>query len=153
MANNSAPTIEGAAEEDVRRLADALEPAIRGTKNAPSATRSVTEAFARVLLAGGQPLRTAFLARALNAIAALTTQLEESELGNATGASTDYEVLLYALEAPEALHVLRRPDPLAAARLRGIEARARLLDAAGGPLPVDPVTKHLPISRQACEQP
>jgi hypothetical protein len=152
MANNSAPTIEGVAEVNVRRLADAIEPAIRGTESAPSATRSVTEAFARILLAGNQPLRTAFLARALNAVAELTTQLEESDLGNATGASSDYQVLLYALEAPQALQILRRPDPLAAARLRGIEARARLLDAAGEPLTVDQVTKHLHISRQAVDK-
>lgn len=152
MTTRSAATVEQPGEDRVRRLADAMEPVIDRVESSPKTTRSVTEALARVLLAGGHPLRTAFLARALNAVAALTTELGEKELGNATGASSDYQVLLRALESPEAVLILQRPDPLAAARLRGLEARSRLLEAEGGTISVDDVARILGISRQAVDK-
>lgn len=152
MATSSAATIERSVDERVRLLADALEPVIDHAEGSPKTTRSVAEALARAVLAGGQPLRTAFLARALNAVATLTAELADSELGNATGASSDYQVLVRALEAPEALPALRHLDPLAAARLRGLDARARLLEAEGGPLTTDDVAKILHLSRQAVDK-
>ena len=47
-------------------------------------------------------------------------------LTDAAAAETDYAVLVSALERPEALGELEREDPLAQARLRGLEARQQL---------------------------
>jgi hypothetical protein len=142
-----------ALNERVRTLADQLEPLIPGPSSAPiGEARTLTEAVARTILAGIGPLRVAFLARALNAIADLTAQLDESKLGNAIGASSDYDVIVHALESPEALPALRQGDPLAAARLRGLLARSRILEADGGPFTVDQVAKSLGISRQAVDK-
>ena len=66
------------------------------------------EAAARVLQVGEQPAQAAFIARALNALAHLTTEMDERSLSDAAGATSDYAVLLRALEHPEALAVLRR---------------------------------------------
>lgn len=54
--------------------------------------------------------------------------------------------------APDALGALQKPDPLAAAWLRGLLARAQLLESEGGPLTVDQVARLLGISRQAVEK-
>jgi hypothetical protein len=153
MATRSAKRAGESAEETVRVLADAMEPVIYSVGSASkSVTRSVTEATARILLVSGQPLRMAFLARAMNALAALTMELGEEALGNATGASSDYQVLLCALETPDALRTLQRLNPLTAARLRGLFARSRLLDAEGGALTVDDVAKILHLTRQGVDK-
>jgi len=81
--------------------------------------RSLQEATARLLRIGKRPVRAAFLARGLNALARLAENLEESALSHAASAPSDYAVLLYALEGPDVLTVLQRDDPLARARLRG----------------------------------
>jgi len=47
---------------------------------------------------------------------------------------------------------LQRDDLLARARLRGLDARARLLQAEGGPLSVDAVGRLLHITRQAVDK-
>jgi hypothetical protein len=97
-------------------------------------------------------LQAAFLARALNAVTSLALELDNRELGDATGAPSDYGVLLRALEGPEAVRLLQGRDPLAAARLRGLEARARLLRVEGEPLSVDEVAKALHVTRQAVDK-
>ncbi len=97
-------------------------------------------------------MRAAFLARALNALARLTPELGERALGDAAGAPSDYAVLLRALEAPDALAVLRRDDPLAPARIRGLKARAQLLEAEGGTLTAEQVAALLNITRQAVDK-
>jgi hypothetical protein len=114
--------------------------------------RSLREATARLLRAGKRPVHTAFLARGLNALARLAENLEEGALSHAAGAPSDYAVLLYALEEPNVLTVLRRENPLARARLRGLDARTRLLEAEGGPLTVDEVARLLRITRQAVDK-
>jgi hypothetical protein len=62
--------------------------------------RSTVEAAARVLQVGEQPAQAAFIARALNALAHLTKEMDERSLGDAAGAPSDYAVLLRALEHP-----------------------------------------------------
>ncbi len=119
---------------------------------AQKAPRSTVEAAARVLRAGPEPMQAAFVARALNALAQLVEDLDDRALSDAAGATSDYAALLKALEQPEVLAVLRQTDPLASARLRGIEARARLLDAEGGTLAAEQVARHLSISRQAVDK-
>lgn len=150
--SSAAPALRST-EERVRNLADAIEPVICDSEASPKfVTRSVIEAAARALLAGAGPLRMAFLARALNALAVLTHEMGEPDLGNATGASSDYQVLLYALETPDALASLQKSDPLAASHVRGLLARSRLLEAEGGTISVDEVATILGISRQAVEK-
>ncbi len=109
-------------------------------------------AAARVLRAGRSPVRAAFAARALNALARLTGELDERSLGNASGALSDYAMLLQALEDPEALTALRLEDPLAPARLRGLHSKERLLEAEGGVISAEDAAGLLHITRQAVDK-
>jgi biotin operon repressor len=97
-------------------------------------------------------MRQAFLARALNALVRLTPALAERELSQAVAAPSDLEVLLRALESPEALAALLPDDPLVAARLRGLRARDALLQAEGGTMSAEQVSEILGISRQAVDK-
>ena len=103
----------------------------------------------RIRELGREPVRAAFLARSLNAVADLAQNLEARELSNAVGSSSDYEVLCAALEEPSAIKVLERADPLVRARLRGLKMRQRLLEREGPPLSTRQVSELLRISRQA----
>ncbi len=122
------------------------------TIEATPVPRSLAHATARMLQAGDQPVRAAFLARVLNALAHLAPRLEERTLGDAAGAPSDYAALLYALEAPEALDLLRQDDPLAPARARGLRARAQLLEAEGGTFTAEEVAGLLGLTRQAVDK-
>ena len=113
---------------------------------------SLAGAVGRVLDAGSDPIRTAFLARALNALARLTPELGDEVLGDAAGAESDYGVLLRALASPGALGPLAQDDPLAGARLRGLAFRAEILQREGGTLSADQVATHLGLSRQAVDK-
>lgn len=118
--------------------------------NARDAPDSILEAAARVLATGkGTAARTAFLSRALNAIARLATDLGDPTLGDAAGAPSDYAAILRALEDPSAIAGLRATDPFATARLRGLRARSELLAAEGGVLSAESVATILGVSRQA----
>lgn len=123
---------------------------------AAHAPRSTVEAAARVLRAAAdpatKPAQTAFLARALGALARLATTLDERDLGDAAGAPSDYAVLLWALEHPAAQALLAQDDPLAPARLRGLRLRQEWLQAEGGTLGVEEVGALLGISRQAVDK-
>lgn len=123
----------------------AAEPTLR-------ASRSLAEAVDRVLKAGQEPLRAAFLARALNGLARLAPELEARALGEATGAPSDYAALVQALHEPPALRVLEPDDPLAAARLRGLLANEQLLRAEGGTLTAEHVAKLLGLTRQGVDK-
>ncbi len=118
-------------------------------RKAPS---NAVEAAARVLRAGKSPVQAAFVARALNALARLTAELDERSLGNASGAPSDYATLLQALEDPQALTTLRREVPLASARLRGLHNRERLLVAEGGVISAEEAAALLHITRQAVDK-
>lgn len=126
--------------------------ATRRKQPAPTAPRSLQGATARLLRAGRQPVRAAFLARGLNALMRLAENLEEQALGNAAGAPSDYAVLLSALGEPEAVTDLQSQDPLARARLRGLHARVQLLEAEGGPLTGEEVAGLLHLTRQAVDK-
>ncbi|MBI4493189.1 MAG: hypothetical protein HY690_10405 [Chloroflexi bacterium] len=114
--------------------------------------RNLAGAMARCLEESSEPLRGAFLARALNALARLAPQLEERELGEAAAAPSDYAVLVSALGKPEAIAVVQQDDPLAEARVRGLEMRERLLRAEGGALTSELVGRRLGITRQAVDK-
>jgi hypothetical protein len=73
-------------------------------------------------------------------------------LAEAVQAPTDYSVLLSALNAEEALTSIRAHDPLAGARLRGLEAKRKLVEAEGGALSTAQIASALQISRQAVDK-
>ena len=96
-----------------------------------------------------QSLRGAFARRALRAVIGLSQDMDEPSLKEAVSAPSDYGVLLAALEAESGLLLLRRDDPLAEARLRGLQARRELLAREGGALSSQEVAELLQLSRQA----
>jgi hypothetical protein len=98
---------------------------------------------------GDASVRGVFARRALRAVARLSQQMGEASLREAVSAPSDYGVLLAALESEPGLASLVSEDPLAEARLRGIEARKRLLETEGGTLGAQEVASLLNISRQA----
>lgn len=124
----------------------AIESAARG------APRSTVEAAARLLQEAKDPAQGAFLARALNALVRLVAAMDERSLGDAAGEPSDFAVLLRVLEDPRALAALRRDDPLAAARLRGLLRKEQLLNAEGSPLSAADAARLLGISRQAVDK-
>lgn len=98
---------------------------------AGSLPESTIEAAVRAMRASSDGLRSVVLARSLNALAEVMVK-DVRGLEEVASARTDYAVLLRMLERPEVLEALAADDPLAPARLRGIEARKRLLEEEGG---------------------
>ena len=108
------------------------------------------QAFDQLLAASQQqPLKAVFLTRALKALVKLS---QASNLVEATAASSDYEVLLQVLSSPEALALLRQNDPLATAKLRGLQLKQQLIEAEGGCLSSTQAGQILGISRQAVDK-
>ena len=104
---------------------------------------------------GSAPVRMAFAARGLRAIARLVQVTDERALADAAGASSDYAALLQLLAQPEVISDLRRTDPddpLLMARIAGLRARDEVLRAEGGALTADQMGEGLGISRQAVDQ-
>ena len=64
----------------------------------------------------------------------------------------DLEELIEVLGRPEVLADLRRRDPLAAARLRGLRAKKRLLESEGGAVSGRELAQALGITRQAVDK-
>jgi len=98
-----------------------------------------------------EPLHSAFLARAMKALAEINRQITEEGLREAASASSDVGSLVAALMASD-LDADEVDGELNRARLRGIEARRELLEAEGGPLGVSDVATILDITRQAVDQ-
>jgi hypothetical protein len=96
-------------------------------------------------------IRHIFFRRSLRAIEELQS-LDEKTLAEAVQAPTDYSVLLSALNTEEALASIRAHDPLAGARLRGLEAKRKLVEAEGGALSTAQIAKALQITRQAVDK-
>jgi hypothetical protein len=96
-------------------------------------------------------IRHIFFQRSLRAIEELQS-LDEKTLAEAVQAPTDYSVLLSALNTEEALASIRAHDPLAGARLRGLEAKRKLVEAEGGALSTAETAKVLRITRQAVDK-
>ena len=97
------------------------------------------------------PIREAFFRRSLRAIEELQG-MDERKLAEAVQAPTDFSVLVSALTSDEALATIRARDPLAGARLRGIDAKRKLLEAEGGSVSSAGASKLLKISRQAVDK-
>jgi hypothetical protein len=114
-----------------------------------SRNEEIEQTVRSLVHAGDSSVRGVFTRRALRAVARLSQQMGEASLREAVSASSDYGVLLTALESEPGLAALSPEDPLAEARLRGIKARTRLLEAEGGTLRAQEVASLLNISRQA----
>jgi hypothetical protein len=96
--------------------------------------------------------QTVFLTRALNAVLSLQHNLSKESLEEAATASTDYMVLVNALASAPVMQELASDDPLAAARLRGIDRKKRLLALGGGVMRSAEVAEFLGLTRQAVDK-
>jgi hypothetical protein len=101
--------------------------------------------------AGKSVIRRIFFQRSLRAIEELQS-LDENKLAEAVQAPTDYSVLVSALKTEEALASIRIHDPLAGARLRGLDAKRKLVEAEGGALSTAQIAEALGITRQAVDK-
>ena len=82
----------------------------------------------------------------------VVSQLHQAALKDALKSPTEIGTILHALESPEVAASVRDQDPLAMARLRGIEAKRRILTGDGGMLSAQTVAEILTISRQAVDK-
>jgi hypothetical protein len=89
--------------------------------------------------------------RAMRAITFSFDVFDQEELSRIASEETDAEVLFDLVVAPWFLAMLEEKDPLAEARLKGVEEQRRLLSEAGGSVGVTEAAKILGISRQAVE--
>lgn len=96
-------------------------------------------------------VRDIFITRSLRAVEGLKS-LDEENLLEAVKAPTDYSVLVSALNSEQALTVVRDTDPLAGARLRGMEAKRRLLESEGGAISSAKAAETLKVTRQAVDR-
>jgi hypothetical protein len=96
-------------------------------------------------------VRDIFVTRSLRAVEGLKS-LDEANLVEAVKAPTDYSVLVRALNTEEALTSVENADPLAAARLRGIQAKRKLLESEGGAISSAQAAHLLKMTRQAVDK-
>ena len=95
----------------------------------------------------------AFQSRILRAFIQLEENLPSSTIEQATGAPTDFLVALEALiSAPGTSQLIESGDPLLAAKLRGLNRKRQMLEAAGGSLTSEQAAEMLGISRQAVDK-
>ena len=96
-----------------------------------------------------EPLKAAFLTRVIEGLIEIA---DSSSLVDITSADSNYEVLLAALQTPEALSLLTKSDPLALAKLRGLKLKQQLIEAEGGCCNSQEIAQMLGVSRQAINQ-
>jgi len=96
-------------------------------------------------------VRDIFITRSLRAVEGLKS-LDEANLLEALKAPSDYSVLVSALNSEQALAAVRDTDPLAGARLRGMEAKRRLLQSEGGAISSAQAAEILKVTRQAVDK-
>jgi hypothetical protein len=96
-----------------------------------------------------EPARRIAGTRALRAVSRAIAHSPIQVLAEAASAPTDMEVLIRALQQPDAIEIVTSEDPLAPARIRGLQERERLLTVEGGTLSAEDVANHLRITRQA----
>jgi hypothetical protein len=140
---------------DLPQLAVEVQPFKTTTESSPDSTRLV---FApKMGKPGAQPrkpsVKDEFSARVRNFFETFVlSQVHEAALKDALKAPTEFDTILHALERPEVAAAVRNQDPLAMARLRGIDAKRRMLTDEGGILSAEKVGEVLTISRQAVEK-
>ncbi len=96
-----------------------------------------------------KPVDRVFLARSIRGLISLAVNMDSGAVEKAVAESTDLGVLLSAMESKSGLRLITRGGPLAAARLRGLQAKLDLLERAGGALQPREVAALLRMSRQA----
>ena len=106
----------------------------------------------RMVSVADRPVRQAFIDRALRAVARLSEDVSDQSLARCLSAPNDLALVVRALQDPSAIGVLRRDDPLASARLRGIAVKQKFLEAEGGCLSAEEVAKALRLTRQAVDK-
>ena len=124
--------------------------ALAGTQEALGGAEAILKEAADVInRLGGDTTRSLFVRRALRGVGRMANESSIDAIADAAAAPTDVGVFVRALEQPEFLEPLRRDDPLAPARIRGLAERASLLGADGDPWDVNTVAAHLRVTRQA----
>lgn len=113
------------------------------------ATESKTARKPESVTADRDQCTSEFFERAIRALHELTNDASTKSLQSAINESNGVSLLLRALEDSNVVDTLTSADPLAVARLRGVEARRRLLAYGGPPLKNTAVAALLGISRQA----
>ncbi len=96
----------------------------------------------------GEPLASVFARRALRCIGRVAEEATSESLAAATAAPTDTEVVVLALQQPEAIGWLKELDPLLPSKVRGLGERERLLASEGGTWDAETVARHLHLTRQ-----
>ncbi len=96
-----------------------------------------------------EPARAIVAQRAFRHIRHIVEQSPREAIEEAATAPSDTGVLVRTLEEPDAVQQLKAEDPLAQARIRGLQERDRLLSAEGGTLTGEQVAAHLHLTRQA----
>jgi hypothetical protein len=96
-----------------------------------------------------KPVDRVFLARSIRGLISLVVNMDSGAVEKAVAESTDLGVLLSAMESKSGLRLIASGGPLAAARLRGLQAKLDLLERAGGALQPREVAAQLRMTRQA----
>lgn len=98
-----------------------------------------------------EPLKATFLTRVMEALIEIA-DFDINKLVDITAADSNYEVLLNALQTPEALCLLSKRDSLVKAKLRGLQVKQQLIEAEGGWANSEEIAQMLGVSRQAINQ-
>jgi len=108
------------------------------------------KAFVKAQRLGAEELRGVVITRSLEAILKCVEAADAEHLKEIASAPTNYEVLLRQLTG--SLDVLRNEDPLAKARLRGVQMKEDLLNRGGGAVTAAEAGKLLKLTRQAVDK-
>jgi hypothetical protein len=135
-----------------QRFALRLREAVLDDPSLAALDENLVNAIAHVAAAPAHSAASAFLARALYAIADIAERADEKSLLGVLGASTPFDLLLGILQREDVLPALLDSDPLARARLRGLAIQQEILRAEGPPLTSEEVGERLSISRQAVDK-
>jgi len=135
-----ATSLSSEARARLQRLSDAADAA--PPRTVAAATRLLGTATKRVEL-------DAFFAHALDALVQIA---ESSDAKALVEVDSGYGALLRALDRPEVLEVMQPREPLAGARLRGLQLQREILAAEGGTAPARELADALGVTRQAIDK-
>lgn len=121
---------------------------LRRESGADAASSVMVEVAPLLDQARRDPMVGAFARRALRGIRRLAEEASVEALAIATAEPTDTEVVVAALQQPEAINLLKRLDPLLPSKVRGLRERERLLALEGGTWDAETVARHLHLTRQ-----